>query len=99
LLNEAGAESQTYLAKIFRLFREVFVRAVREPPLQQPPGIGVGIGKIHPDTTPAAVSLQLSAKIRALHISSCLQGILYQVRFVGAGFKPAPTSDINGLSE
>jgi hypothetical protein len=39
--------SQKYLAKIFMLFREVFVGAVREPPLQQPPGMGAGICKIH----------------------------------------------------
>jgi hypothetical protein len=44
---ESSVTSQKCLAKIFRLFREVFVGAVRAPPLQQPPGMGAGICKIH----------------------------------------------------
>ena len=44
----ASVVYQLYFTKIIPLINEVIVGAVREPPLQRPPGMNPGICKIHP---------------------------------------------------
>jgi hypothetical protein len=80
----AGVAPQASLAKIFRLFREVFVGAVREPPLPKPSGMGAGICKIlsgHDTSYARDDRLKLVRRIAEVIIMEriflCMVGIYY----------------------